>query len=151
MAEEKPLTKSGLVSALKEVGVATKDDVRQVLGEEIESRRLATRDDVRQIVSEEISSRGLATKEDVQQIVSDELHSQMSEFFVGRIKPEIDGLIKEVRQGFKLVNTHIDKLEIEARGIKDDVEGLEADLSDTPSRREFNELKTRIDKYHPLS
>ena len=45
MADEKPLTKSGLVAALKEAGVATKDDVRQIVDK-------AVKTDVFKLVSE---------------------------------------------------------------------------------------------------
>lgn len=67
MVNEKPLTKSGLVSVIKEMGVATKDDVREIVGEEINKRGLATKDDIQQIVSEEITKRGLVTKADLDQ------------------------------------------------------------------------------------
>jgi hypothetical protein len=33
--------------------------------------------------------------------------------------------------------------------LKDQINGLEADLSDAPSRKEFQELKSKVDQYHP--
>ena len=47
MVKDKPLTRRELVKTLKEVGVATKDDVRQIVGEEIVKRRLVTKDDLK--------------------------------------------------------------------------------------------------------
>lgn len=35
--------------------------------------------------------------------------------------------------------------------IKDETDGLKAELSKTVSRKEFNELKGKVDKYHPLN
>lgn len=42
-------------------------------------------------------------------------------------------------------------LKREASWLRDDINGLKADLSDTPTKKEFNELKGRVDKYHPVS
>ena len=56
MAEEKPLTKSILLTTLKEAGFATKEDVKQIVKELVPS-----------IVNEQIKSNSLATKEDVKQ------------------------------------------------------------------------------------
>ncbi len=35
--------------------------------------------------------------------------------------------------------------------VKDQIDGLKADLSDTPSRRQFEKLKAKVDKYYPLT
>ena len=46
MTDEKPLTKSGLLAIFKEVGIATKENVRAAVGEELAARGVATKDDV---------------------------------------------------------------------------------------------------------
>lgn len=46
MVKDKPLTKIELVKTLKEIGVATKDDIRLIIGEEITKRKLTTKDDL---------------------------------------------------------------------------------------------------------
>ena len=60
-------------------------------------------------------------------------------------------LVKEMRDGLKQTNSRFDKLEVEVRGVKDDVRGVTAELSDTPSREQFEKLKAKVDKYHPIS
>lgn len=57
----------------------------------------------------------------------------------------------EVSKRFGEVDKRFDKLESEITFIKRDISDIKADLSDTPSRGEFNQLKVRIDKYHPIS
>ena len=47
MAKNKSLTKTDLIQTLKAVGVATKDDVRQIVHEEIDKRNLATKTDLK--------------------------------------------------------------------------------------------------------
>ena len=59
----------------------------------------------------------------------------------------IVGLKTEVKSGFNQVNIHLDKVDAEMSYIKDDVKGLTADISNTPSRNEFNQLKGKVEKY----
>lgn len=47
MVKDKPLTKKDLIRTLKTVGVATKDDVRQIVNEEIDKQDLATKTDLK--------------------------------------------------------------------------------------------------------
>ncbi len=47
MLKNKPLTKTDLIQTLKTVGVATKDDVRQIVNEEIDKRDLTTKTDLK--------------------------------------------------------------------------------------------------------
>lgn len=67
----------------------------------------------------------------------------------------VDALIQEMRNEtksrFENVDNCLDKLEVELRHVKDTVNGLKADFSTAPSRREFNELKRRVDRYHPAN
>ena len=60
----------------------------------------------------------------------------------------IGGLRGEMNTGFENLDAKIGQTRNE---LKDEIDGLKADLSNTTSRREFNELKARVDKYHPLS
>ncbi|KKR30840.1 MAG: hypothetical protein UT61_C0001G0024 [Candidatus Woesebacteria bacterium GW2011_GWA1_39_8] len=57
------------------------------------------------------------------------------------LRGEIKNAKSELRSEFKT----------ELGFVRDDIKGLTAELSDTPSKREFNELKSRVDKYHPAS
>ena len=118
MSDEKPLTKSALVAALKEAGMPTREDVRQIVG--------------------------------------DEVHKQLSEAHAGLTKPALDELRQEIRDRLNQITDMVSQLESEVaklrvtvNGLKDDVKGLTAELSDKPSRRQFNQLKARVDKYIP--
>lgn len=54
---------------------------------------------------------------------------------------------EEVRVGFKKTELRFDRVEAEISGVKDDINGLTAELSDTVSRKEFTRLQTKVDKY----
>ena len=49
------------------------------------------------------------------------------------------------------MNKRFDRVETDITFIKRDTRDIKAELSDTPSRREFKDLKTRVDTYHPIS
>lgn len=123
MADEKPLTRSDLVAALKEAGVATRDDVRQIVGEEIAARGLSTRDDVHTIVLDAAD----AVLEGVERL--------------------LEGFA--TRDDLKTIDPRLKKLETGHSHIKDQIEGLKAEFSVTPSRQELNDLKVKVDRYHP--
>lgn len=67
------------------------------------------------------------------------------------LKSEIEGVRSELKGTRNELKGEMQELKVEVRYLKDDMNGLKAEFSDTPSRREFNELKARVDKYHPLS
>ena len=60
-------------------------------------------------------------------------------------------LMGEMKSRFTKVDKRLNKLEVGQAKIKDQIDGLKADLSDTPSRREFQQLKARVNKFHPLT
>lgn len=64
-----------------------------------------------------------------------------------RFKGEVDSFKSEMNTRFESMDAKIDQSKNE---LKDDINGLKADLSTTPSRREFDDLKKRVDKHHPL-
>jgi hypothetical protein len=57
----------------------------------------------------------------------------------------------EMVERFGKVEEEICGVKVELSHVKDEIKGLKADLSVTPSRKEFEQLKTRVDKHHPLS
>jgi hypothetical protein len=57
----------------------------------------------------------------------------------------------EMVERFGKVEEEIRGMKVELSHVKDKISGLKADLSITPSRKEFEQLKTRVDKHHPLS
>ncbi len=82
--------------------------------------------------------------------------------FVQAILAGTEGLFNELRREmiagfqrvdkrFRSIEHNLKKLEVGQSHLKDQIDGLKADLSDTPSRRQFEKLKARVDKYHPLT
>ena len=67
---------------------------------------------------------------------------------VGDLKSEMNLRFKSVDARFDKVEDRLDDLKSGQRWLKDDIGGLKAELSDTPSRREFEDLKSRVNKYH---
>ena len=63
------------------------------------------------------------------------------EHLLSQTKKELRG---EMKEGFREIKTEI-------RFVKDDVKGLKAELSDTPSRKDHEALKRRVGRYHPVS
>ena len=61
----------------------------------------------------------------------------------------INNLRREMKSRFEKVDRRFNKIEVEISHIKDQLRGLKADLSDTPTRREFQQLKSKIDRHHP--
>lgn len=73
---------------------------------------------------------------------------------VNSILSGLDNLLEEQKKTFatkddlKQFATKED-LHKEVSWLRGDIRDLKADLSDTPSRKEFNQLKTKVDKYLP--
>lgn len=74
------------------------------------------------------------------------------------LKDAVDAILQGMDNMFKNVATKEDlkklatkedlnELKNEVSYIKDDIKGLTADLSDTPSRKEFNRLEDKVDKH----
>lgn len=61
-----------------------------------------------------------------------------------KFKDEVEGFKNELKG-------ELSELKVEVRGVKDDIAGLKADLSDTPTRKEFNDLIAKVDRFHPTS
>ena len=90
----------------------------------------------------------------IQEIVQDEL----TRFFLGYLKPEFKAVRKELRQGQKQLlqnqkdlKTYANKRFDEATADRQDMIRQLSDLKmDTPTRQEFNDLKSRVNRYHPV-
>ena len=63
------------------------------------------------------------------------------------LRAEMNGLRAEMKLGFKKLDVKIDYTKNE---LIDEIDGLKADLSDTPTKKEFEGLKRRVYKHHPL-
>lgn len=108
--------------------------LRQTFLTKEDAQNFATKDDLS----------GFPTKEDVKKIVSDEVHNQLSSYHADLVKPEFDKMNGAVDNLVKKVDNH-------HHWLKDEIDGLKADLSDAVSRKEFSHLKTKVEKFHPAS
>ena len=63
------------------------------------------------------------------------------EHLLSQTKKELRG---EMKEGFREIKTEI-------RFVKDEVKGIKVELSDTPSRKDHEALKRRVERYHPAS
>jgi archaellum component FlaC len=86
---------------------------------------------------------GFVTKDDLvalrEEIKEDTLNT-LAQFYEGQIKPEIG----EVR-------TEIQMVKNELSWVKDEIKGLKADMADTPTRREFEGLKQRVERLEQVN
>jgi hypothetical protein len=96
----------------------------------------------------------IATRSDPQQMetrLKDHVHEQLAEFFAGRMQPEMGRLIGETKTGLRSeIQSVKQELKTEIGFVKDEIKGLKADLSDTPSRRELEEPKGWVDGLDPF-
>ena len=99
------------------------------------------------------SSKELVTKGMLKEVLDeavDTIMIGMNRLF-GRFKNEMNGKFGEVKikfeefdKRFNKVDRKLEKIEAEVTYIKRGVNDLKADLSDTPSRTEFNNLKQEV-------
>lgn len=66
---------------------------------------------------------------------------------VDSILKGMDNMFKEERKFNVQTFATKDDLKREVGWLKDDIKGLTADLTDVPTRKEFNEVKTKVDKF----
>ena len=63
----------------------------------------------------------------------------------------IELMFSKQEKRFEKIEGNLSKIKVELSGVKDTVNGLKADLSETHKRREFENLKAKVNKYHPLT
>lgn len=151
MAHENNLTKQDLLEALKPL--ATKEDVRQIVSAEIAARGLATKDDLvalekrmdgKQVGMESRTDAKLAGLEKRM----DEKFTSLESRLKGYVQEGVDTVVKAIDETGKRHNQRFDKIEQELKMINRRLLGLE---QDTVSKKEFAELKSRVDSYHPFN
>lgn len=91
------------------------------------------------------------TKVDPNELVTRGMLDEAVDAILKGIDKLISNLRGEMKSGFERVNERLEKLEVGQMFLKDEVQGLKADLSNVPSRRQFEKLKSRVDKYRSLS
>jgi uncharacterized coiled-coil DUF342 family protein len=86
-------------------------------------------------------------------LTKDDLLESLAEFYSGQIKPDLDNLEKRLKNklGGKIdsLEVKVEEVRNDVKWIKDDIKGIKADLSLTVSKKDFNKLKSRVDRYHP--
>ena len=55
MPDNKHLTKSELLEVIKDLGIATKSDLREIISEEVASKSLVSKGELQKIISKEIA------------------------------------------------------------------------------------------------
>lgn len=60
----------------------------------------------------------------------------------------IDNMFTEQDKRFDGLEAKVDQVKSE---LKDEIEGLKAELSDTPSRRDMDKLKEKVERHHPAN
>ena len=72
-----------------------------------------------------------------------------TEGLINNLRREMISGFQKMDKRFKGVDNRLNKLEVGQSHLKDQIDGLKADLSETPSRREFQQLKSKVDRHHP--
>lgn len=106
-----------------------------------------TKDDAKNFLTKD-DAKNFATKDDLEHLATKELVIDASETILKGVQRMFDDQNKRHGKRFQTLETKINNVE---KHIDDDINSLKADLSTTVSRREFNQLKTKIDEYHPAS
>ena len=68
---------------------------------------------------------------------------------VGSMFKNLQGRADGMDKRFDKIDGNITKLESGQGHLAEKIKDLRADLSDTPSRREFQQLKSKVDRHHP--
>ena len=69
----------------------------------------------------------------------------LTEFYTDFLKPQFERLHKKIEKNHSELKDEIGGVKVEVLHLKDEVKGLKADLSVVPTRREFNQLKRKVD------
>ena len=94
---------------------------------------------------------GFATKYDLKVLrkqINDDQFETRSEFYAKMIKPDLKRLDEKIdnvdsKLGKKIDNVQ-NNLSLQISGIKDDLEGISAEFSTSPSRKEFEKLSRSV-------
>jgi len=83
----------------------------------------------------------MITKKDVKDIVL-----EATDTILDGVLNMFDEHNKENVKDFTDVKNKIDSLSVKVDDLDDTIDGIKADISTTPTRREFNQLKSKINK-----
>ena len=74
----------------------------------------------------------------IKKVVGDVFHEQISEYHANMVKPEFE----KIDQRFEKIDQRFDRLEAQ---VKDEINGLKGEFSQQVSKKEFNQLKSKVD------
>ena len=86
-------------------------------------------------------------KQDPKAAVTNEVLSKTLNKAIDTILTGMDNLLKEERIFNVQTFATKEDLEREIGWVRDDIKGLTGELSQTVSKKEFNQLKSKVDKY----
>ena len=86
-------------------------------------------------------------KRDPKTLVTKKMLDQAVDAILKGVERMFDKQNKRIDRRFKRVDQRFDRLETDVRDIRRRVIDLEVDI---PTRKAFDDLKTRVDKFHPL-
>ena len=93
-------------------------------------------------------------KIDPNQPITRKILDEAVEAILNGVDRLVNGLRAEVKSGFAKVDERFVSLDAKIDQTKyeltDEIDGLKADLSDTPRRKEFEVLKRRVNKHYPI-
>ena len=98
-----------------------------------------------------------ATVDEVQRVIDKSVFKMVSEAIdaiLNGMQKMFDTQDKKIDNNTNLIEQNsqkIDRLQTEFKYIRDDIKGLEGEFATTVTRPEFDSLKARVDKYHPLN
>lgn len=88
----------------------------------------------------------MITKKDMQDVVQ-KVVLEATDTILDGVQGMFDEQHKANNQEFAKVNGRIDALSTEVKGLKDEIDGIKADISTVPTRKEFTQLKSKVDKF----
>lgn len=77
------------------------------------------------------------------------IFEERAEFHQEIVQPQMDELRSHLSTIESRVSNVEPKLDSGFSRLLDEIKGLKADLADTPSRREFEGLKAKVERHHP--
>jgi hypothetical protein len=140
MTKQKPILNKADVSFLRKTFL-TKDD----------AGNLATRKDLKNLVIKK-DTKSFATKNDLNGFATkDDLNgtvTETSKAILSGVQKMFDDQNGKNDKRFQSLESKIENVK---NHLRDEINGLKSDFSTSVSRKEFSQLKTKVDRHHPAN
>ena len=90
-------------------------------------------------------------KKNFEKTLLDPVNRGMLNDAVDTILKGMDNMFSRFQEELDGVKNEVLKNRTEIKGLRNDFHGLLEEYSDTPTRKEFNELKEKVARFHPSS